>query len=83
MLASRATGVEVLLAFIHHQIQPPQARAHPMYEYTGSDDETRGSPEPLEEDVILKCAHDILKECTVINILNHPPPILPSIHRKR
>ena len=40
-------GLQVTALFVNRQIQPLQARAHPMWEYTGSSDETRIFDEEL------------------------------------
>ena len=40
-------GLQVTALFVNRQIQPLQARAHPMWEYAGPSDETRTSDEEL------------------------------------
>jgi hypothetical protein len=45
---SRLDGPSVVSNFISHQIQPCQARVHPVYEYQGRMDPTRMRNEDLE-----------------------------------
>ena len=40
-------GLQITALFVNSQIQPLQARAHPMWEYVGPSDETRISGEEL------------------------------------
>jgi len=46
---SRLDGLGVVGNFICHRVKPCQKRVHSAYEYTGSQDPTRMSPEVLEK----------------------------------
>ena len=48
------TGVGIVLSFIHRRVQPIKDRVHPSSEYSGSDDPTRESAEPWEEEEIVR-----------------------------
>ena len=41
------TGLDLLEVFLNRRIQPLQARDHPMWLYSGSDDTTRVHPEEV------------------------------------
>ena len=43
------TGMDLLEVFLRRRIQPLQARDHPMWMYSGTDDTTRIHPEEVDE----------------------------------
>ena len=45
-------GLDLLEVFFQRRIQPLQARAHPMWQYSGPSDPTRTHPEELSEEAV-------------------------------
>ena len=43
------TGMDLLEVFLRRRIQPLQARDHPMWMYSGTDDTTRIHPEEVDD----------------------------------
>src|SRR3954465_8782461 len=46
------TGMDLLEVFLRRRIQPLQARDHPMWMYSGTEDTTRIHPEEVEDDML-------------------------------
>jgi len=53
VLKDELSGGELISVFVGRRVQPLQHRAAPMWQYQGSDDPTRCSPEEFESDVLL------------------------------
>ncbi|OEL32584.1 hypothetical protein BAE44_0006397 [Dichanthelium oligosanthes] len=55
------TGVRVLWTFFERRVQPLAARARPLFRYTGDDDSTRTSREPLTPEEVRSHVWAVIK----------------------
>ena len=49
------TGMDLLEVFLKRRIQPLQARDHPMWLYSGTDDSSRVHPEAADVKYVAQC----------------------------
>ena len=54
LIRDGVTGMDLLEVFLRRRIQPLQARDHPMWLYSGTEDTTRIHPEDVSEDILEK-----------------------------
>ena len=52
LIRDGVTGLDLLEVFLGQWIQPLQARDHPMWHYSQSDDTTRTHPEEVSEETV-------------------------------
>src|SRR4051812_43806857 len=52
LIRDGVTGMDLLEVFLRRRIQPLQARGHPMWMYSGTEDTTRIHPEEVEDDTL-------------------------------
>ena len=53
------TGMDLLEVFLRRRIQPLQARDHPMWMYSGTDDTTRIHPKEVDDAMLEGCLKSI------------------------
>ena len=61
MVAEEVNGVDIIRTFLKRRVQPLQARAHPMFLYTGRHDPTRFSTEELSRGDLDRALRPLLK----------------------
>ena len=52
LVRDAVTGMDLLEVFLSRRIQPLQARDHPMWMYSGTDDTARVHPEEVAEETV-------------------------------
>jgi hypothetical protein len=72
--AQGLTGVDLIVTWLDRRIQPLQAREHPMWEYSGVSDSTRGNAEELSNEVFMERLKSLTKERSNLSRVPHVAP---------
>lgn len=70
----RLIGIDLIITWLNWQIQPLQAREHPMWAYTDVSDCTRGPAAELSNKVFMILMKNLTKECNGLNRMPHMAP---------
>src|SRR4051794_25246781 len=63
------SGVDIIHTFLKHRVQPLQARAHPMFLYSGASDPMRVSKEEMSSNEMDKVLRTLLNHKADENLL--------------
>jgi hypothetical protein len=68
------TGTNILRVFLSRRVQPLKQRDHPLFEYTGSSDSTRETPDLLSDVKLKARLKKLLEPRTSITLSGGPAP---------